>query len=59
MLSLPVLIEIHDEMFKNRPMKETGQSAFPMSALVVSSPAVSFLSSFHFLSAAVAQLPLP
>lgn len=49
-LNLPVLIEIHDEMFKDCPKKGDGHSAFLMSALVVSSPAVSFLSSFHILS---------
>lgn len=39
------------------PRRKTGHSAFLMSALVLSSPTVP-LSSFHFLSAVVAELPL-
>lgn len=39
------------------PRRKTGHSAFLMSALVLSSPTVP-LSSFHFLSAVLAELPL-
>lgn len=42
---------------KTVPRRKTGHAAFLMSALALSSPTVS-LSSFHFLSAVVAELPL-